>query len=427
MNTVLLASTGLLLAASALLSAAEAATFAVGASRLRTLLDEGFRGAERLQEARDRAEHVHAAAFLVSTLLNSAAVGLLVGAAALLHGPTGIAVAIPLAVVGVLLVAEALPRAVSSRRSIRLALASAPTLLATARITAPLLAPFLRLDEMLQRRGSEEGESPDAREVRELSELGQREGVVGEEEQQLVERAFRMDELAAWDVMTPRVDIFAWSDALPLEEIIPQLHTVPYSRVPVYGESIDDITGILYIREAYEAWVAGRGGLPLSRLAREPFFLPGSLSLPRLLRDFQTRRLHMGIVADEFGGTDGLVTLEDVLEELVGEIEDERDVAEEMLLRISRDEIEVDAGIELREVNYAFTLSLPQLEHRSLNGFLLEEMGRVPSPGDRLELPGLDIEILEATETQVLRARLRKTSGLPEEAEERRVGTPTEG
>jgi putative hemolysin len=408
MTALLVGSAVAFLLGSALLSAAEAAVYAVGPSRLRTLRDEGFRGAERLQDARDRAATVRASALFASTILNSCAVGALV-AAATLRGPAGIVLGLPAAVLGVLLVAEGFPRLVSSRRSIRVALASAPLLLGLERITRPVLTPFLRLDELLQARGGDDLESADEREVRELSELGQREGVVGEEEHQLVERAFRMDELAAWDVMTPRVDIFAWSDALILEEIIPQLHAVPHSRVPVFGESIDDITGVLYVREAYEAWVAGRRTLPLKRLAREPFFLPGSLPLPTLLRDFQARRLHMGIVADEFGGTDGLVTLEDVLEELVGEIEDERDVTEEVLVRISKDEIDVDGGIELREVNYAFNLTLPQFEHRSLNGFILEEMGRVPAGGETLTLPGLDIEIVEATETQVLRARLRKT------------------
>jgi putative hemolysin len=412
--TGLLAATALLLLlGSALLSAAEAATFALGPSRLRTLREEGFRGAERLQETREHAGSVRASALFANTILNSCAVGLIVALATLDRGLSGLLVGLPLAVLVVFLLAEALPRLVSSRRSIRMALASAPFLLGLERLTRPVLAPFLRLDELLQRRNGEEAETPDAREVRELSELGRREGVVGEEEHELVERAFRMDELAAWDIMTPRVEIFAWRNSLTLEEIIPLLHAVPYSRVPVYGESIDDITGILYVREAYEAWVAGKRSLPLARLAREPFFIPGSLPLPRLLKDFQARRLHMGIVADEFGGTDGLVTLEDVLEELVGEIEDERDVAEESLVRVGKDEIEVDAGIELREVNYAFNLSLPQLEHRSLNGFILEEMGRVPGAGELLELPGLRIEILEASETQVLRARMRKVSGVP--------------
>ena len=409
MTPLLLGAAVVCLLLSALVSMAEVSAFGVGASRVRTLMDEGFKGAENLRDARDRAESVRAAALFSSTVLNLCAVALLV-AAATLRGTVGMVLGLPGAVLGVLLLAEAFPRLVSSRPSIRSALSAAPFLLSLERLTRPVLAPFLRIDAFILRRNADDEETHDEREVRELSELGQKEGVVGEEEHQLVERAFRMDELAAWDVMTPRVDIFAWRDALQLEEIVDQLHTVPYSRVPVFGESIDDITGVLYVREAYEAWVAGRGSTPLSALAREPFFLPGSLHLPQLLRDFQGRRIHMGIVADEFGGTDGLVTLEDVLEELVGEIEDERDVAEEMLIRVSKDEIEVDGAIELREVNYAFTLSLPQLEHRSLNGFILEEMGRVPLVGERLELPGLEIEILDASETQVRRARLRKTT-----------------
>jgi putative hemolysin len=166
---------------------------------------------------------------------------------------------------------------------------------------------------------------------------------------------------------------------------------------------------VLHVRDAYEAYVAGRRSLKLSDISREPLFVPGSLPLPRLLRDFQARRLHLGIVADEFGGTDGLVTLEDVIEELVGEIEDETDIAEESIHRVSKNEIVVDAGVELREVNYAFNVSLPHLEYRSLNGYILEELGRVPEEHERIELPGLEIEILEATGTQVVRARLTKT------------------
>jgi CBS domain containing-hemolysin-like protein len=252
-------------------------------------------------------------------------------------------------------------------------------------------------------------EDADHRELRELTELGRKEGVVEEEEHELVERAFRMDELTAWNIMTPRVDVFAWPDSLTLGEIVPQLQTVPYSRVPVYRASIDHITGILYVREAYDAFVRGGSEARLSALAREPFFVPGSLPLPQLLHDFQARRIHMGVVADEFGGTDGLVTLEDVLEELVGEIEDETDVTDHGIRLLSPDEAEAEGGVELKDVNDALDVTLPQFEHRSLNGFILEELGRVPAAGEVLELPGLRIEITDATDTQVLRARLVKT------------------
>ena len=252
------------------------------------------------------------------------------------------------------------------------------------------------------------GASQEERDVRELTQLGQEEGLVGEEEHLLVERAFRLDELTAWDVMTPRVDIFAWKDSLTLEEIIGELKSVPYSRVPVYTETTDDISGILYVREAYEHYVAGRTTMPLSRLARDPLFVPGSLPLTRLLHKFQAGRIHMGIIADEFGGTDGLATLEDILEELVGEIVDETDVDEEALIRISRTQLIAPGGMDVREINDAFKVALPQLEHRSLNGFIIEELGHVPQQGETVERAGVKIEILTASDTQVLTARLTK-------------------
>jgi CBS domain containing-hemolysin-like protein len=335
-------------------------------------------------------------------------------AAAALHAGSGALIAsIPVAAIGVLIASEVIPRLIASRQSVRFALYSAPFLLRLSSALRPLLAPFSLLDDLLHRGNGEDEELPGERELREIAELGKKEGVVEEGEHELVERAFRMDELTAWDIMVPRVDILAWQDSLPLEEVVPQLRTVPFSRIPVYGKSVDDITGVLHVREAYEAFVGGRGKMKLSELSRDPLFVPGSLSLPQLLRNFQARRLHMGIVSDEYGGTDGLVTLEDVIEELVGEIEDERDVVEESIHRISRNEVEVEGGIELREVNHAFNVSLPQLEYRSLNGFILEEMGRVPDPGEKMELPGLEIEILDASETQVLRARLRRLHTTP--------------
>jgi CBS domain containing-hemolysin-like protein len=162
------------------------------------------------------------------------------------------------------------------------------------------------------------------------------------------------------------------------------------------------------VREAYAHYVDGRTTMMLSQLARDPLFVPGSLPLNQLLHQFQARRMHMGIIADEFGGTDGLATLEDILEELVGEIVDETDVDEEMLIRISKTQILAPGGIDVREINYAFNVALPQLGQRSLNGFILEELGYVPEQGETVDRAGVKIEILTASDTQVLTTRLTK-------------------
>ena len=394
----------------ALCSAAEAATFGIGFSRLRTLEEEGFRGAAALVDLRGRSESVRAALLLLNGLLQAVAVGTLVMLGGRLWQPNGTWIGLLLGATAVLVFGLSLPRFIAGGRPIRVALASAPALITVERIVRALASPFSRFGALFLSAGDDENSTQEERAVRELTELGQEEGLVGEDEHLLVERAFRLDELTAWDVMTPRVDIFAWKDSLTLEEIIGELESVPYSRVPVYKESTDDISGTLYIREAYETYVAGRTTMTLAQLSRDPLFIPGSLPLTRLLRDFQVRRIHMGIVADEFGGTDGLVTLEDILEELVGEIVDETDVAEEPLVRVSRTQVVAPGGIDLREINHAFNVALPQLEHRSLNGFLLEELGHVPTAGESVERAGVRIDILEASDTQVTRARLTKVA-----------------
>jgi putative hemolysin len=245
-------------------------------------------------------------------------------------------------------------------------------------------------------------------ELRQLAALGRSEGSIDEHEGQIIERAFRLDDTQVWDIMTPRVDMFAWPDSLTLGEIASQFGTVPYSRVPVYDESIDDVTGVLYLRDAYQALIAGQREVTLRSLARQPLVVPGSLSLTRLLRDFQNRRIHLALVVDEYGGIDGLVTLEDVIEELVGEIEDETDVTEVSIVRISRSEIIAEGDTELREINHIFNTALPLLEHRSLNGYLMSELGRVPQPDETMDRQGLRIEVLDASDTQVLRARITR-------------------
>jgi CBS domain containing-hemolysin-like protein len=409
---VTLGTVALLLALSALLTALGAAVLQVGTSRIRALQDEGFTGAEALAALRSDEDRTRMLVRLLTRALNLAAVGVATIAASRAWGPLPALAMLLAGIVAVLLITDVLPRFVAARHPVRLALLAAPLLLALRGAMALVMRPLAKLESAFFPGGVGD-ETAGARELREIQELGTEEGVLEEHESLLVERALRLDELTAWDVMTPRVDVFAWRESLTLDDIADQLASVPYSRVPVYRDSVDSITGVLYVREAYQALVDGKRTLTLSALAREPFFVPGSLSLSRLLKDFQTRRMHMGIVADEFGGIDGLVTLEDVLEELVGDIVDETDTDRADLVRLSRVEAVADASVDLREVNYAFNLSLPTLEHRSLNGFILEEMGRVPTIGETLERSGVRIDIVEATETQVVRVRLTRVHAGP--------------
>ncbi len=406
----------LLLLISGVLTAGEVSAFQVGVSRLRTLDAEGFRGSDALTEVRIREGRVRAGVRLSTRVLNLSAVAIATVGGGSLGSVVGSVASIIVGILLVVLVADLLPHMLAARYPVRFALTLAPVILFVANNTRILTAPVERLEQRL-RSGNGPVITTEQRELREIQEIGHEEGLLEASENLLVERAFRLDELSAWDVMVPRVDMFAWKEDTLLSNIIDELPDVPYSRVPVYGGSVDDVTGIVYVREAYQRHARGDHELRLKDLARPPFFVPGSLSLTQLLRDFQLRRIHMGIVADEFGGTDGLVTLEDVLEELVGEIHDETDIEEEGIDRISDDIIECDGSAEIRHLNVLLGVEFPNVEHRSVNGFILEELGQVPRAGERFDTGGVQIDILEATETQVVRARLTRLDEAPVERE----------
>ncbi len=401
---------------SAFVTTAEAAVFQISSSRLRTLRDEGFAGHEALLELRQHAHRVGFGTRLVTGVLTLGSLGTGVAGHAFTLGAGPVWLDVGIGTVLVIVVVDLIPHLLAAKNPVRIALASAGMLRSLVRVTSVVSAPFERLEEAWVSDGEEE-RSAEERELREIQEMGRRAGILGDAENALVERAFRLDEVTAWDVMVPRVEIFAWPEERRVGELRSELADVPFSRIPVYRGSIDNITGIVYAREIYASLADGRKDVRLTELAHEPFFVPGSMSCAELLREFQVRRIHMGIVADEFGGVDGLVTLEDVLEELVGEIHDETDVADEEWTLVAEDVIEADGGVDVREINEALGVELPKTEHRSLNGYILEELGRVPSPGEVVERDGVRIEILDATETQVRRARVarRATAEQPEE------------
>lgn len=398
----------LLLLVAAGLTATLSAVLRISDSRARILVDEGFAGASALVELRT-GETGTSALGVLRAICNLGAAAAGVAAAAVLWGTRGMWIGGPLVVLAVLLAGEVGPRAFASRRPVRLALATAPFLQSVARVFSRLLFPLLALGRLAGRVSGRVEASPDELQVREALEIGAGAGIVEDDESRLIERAFKLDELNAWDAMTPRVDIVAWDESRQLGEVLSELEKVPHSRVPVYGESIDDVTGIVHVRDAYRAYVAGRRDVTLGAIAREAMFVPGSLSLAKLLAEFRARRMHMGIVADEFGGTDGLITLEDVLEELVGEIVDETDVDEDPVTPLAPDEILATGGAEIREINQRFGFELQAGEHRSVNGFIIEELGHVPEAGRTFTVGNVHVEVMEATDTQVVKARLRRT------------------
>jgi putative hemolysin len=404
----------ILILLSGFFSGAEIALFSLGEARVRSLHEEGRRGAATLALLKSNPERLLATILVFNNIVNIGAASFATAMALDIFGSQGVAYATGAMTLLILVFGEITPKGFASANNVQVSLFVAPVIYLLGRLMFPIVAPLEALTRWFVYRSNRIGApSVTEGEIREMTAIGHAEGSIDERERQIIERAFWLDEKRAWDVMTPRVDILAWPSDRPLHAIAEELRQVRYSRIPIFTDTIDDIVGVLHVRDAYEALVAGQRDLPLGTLAREPLIVPGSISLTRLLSEFQTRRIHMGIVIDEYGGTDGLVTLEDVLEELVGEIVDETDLERQPIVRISLHEIEVEGGADVREINQFFDTSFPQLEHRSFNGYILDELGYVPKQGEEVEREGVVIRVLEATETQVQRARLTRTT-IPE-------------
>ena len=400
-----------LLVLSAFFSAVEIAFFSISGPKADALLKENRTGARALVDVKVRPERLLITILIGNNIANIGAASVATYTATRAMGSAGVGLATGIMTLLVLFFGEITPKTFAARNAASLALFAAPILRGLGRLLRPLVAPLEALVRALLPTG--EGMPGVTRqEIRAMTRVGHLSGEIEEHERELIESAFTLDTRQVWEVMTPRVDIFAWEDSLTLADIAQDLQRVPYSRIPVYGDSPDDVTGVLFLRDVYQALLAGQRDLRLRKLAREPLFVPSTVSLIRLLQDFQSRRIHMGLVVDEHGGIDGLVTMEDILEELVGEIVDETDVPDEPIVRINRNEILVDGAADLREINHSFNTSFPLLEHRSLNGYLLDELGHVPETGEAIEREGIHIEVLRATETQVTRARLSRRGSL---------------
>jgi len=246
-----------------------------------------------------------------------------------------------------------------------------------------------------------------------LIDVGEEEGILEEEEGELIQSIIEFGETRAGEVMTPRTDIVA----LPLSATVREARDVmvesKYSRLPVYREQIEDVVGIIYVRDLLTYWAEGSEGDSIEPLLRPAYFVPETKSVDELLEEMQKAHVQLALVIDEYGGLAGLLTVEDILEEIVGEIEDEDIEGEEIVEIVEADDgyYEVLGSTEVGKIERLFDLEIEDDDFTTIAGLVISECGRVPLPGARLNFRGLDVEVLEADERRIGRLRLRRTRG----------------
>jgi putative hemolysin len=241
-----------------------------------------------------------------------------------------------------------------------------------------------------------------------MVEAGQEEGVLEQEEQKMIVSIFRLGDTLVREIMVPRIDVLALDVNTPIEEAMDALKHSGHSRVPVFKDSVDNILGLLYAKDLLGIWREGRREVFLSDHLRQAYFVPEAKKVDQLLAELQAKRIHMAIVVDEYGGVAGIVTLEDIVEEIVGEIRDEYDQAEELLFQaVSEDEYIFQGRIDLDDFNDIMGTELPNSEADTLSGLIYSRIGRVPTAGDNVLIKGLQLTV-----EQVSGQRIRKVRAL---------------
>ncbi len=403
--------------------------------RLKEMADEGNSRAERALVLSSDATRMLASQELTDLLLRfSIALVAAVGVApplrnVMLEHLTGKMAADALAYGGVMLVVaiftmvfgEMLPSNIAMGHSDAIAMRSVGMISGLSRF----LAPVLRFMQWISNQFATPfvGRSSIAlvteEEIKMMVDAGSEGGAIEDEEKEMIYSIFQFGDTLAREVMVPRIDMIALEINTPLQEALNTMVDAGHSRIPVYDESIDHIRGLLYAKDLLMLWRNGETDRPIKDLLRPAHFVPESKKADDLLADMQQRKVHLAIVVDEYGGTAGLVTLEDLIEEIVGEIRDEYDFnEEEVYQKIADDEYIFDAGIDLDDLNRLLDSSLSTDDSDTLGGYIFGKLGAVPIEGQKIEIAEahLLLEVLSVDDRRLRKIRLTRT--LPKEEPE---------
>ncbi len=393
-----------LVACSALLTGAEAAYFSLGRARLKHLVES--HGAVARTPLIERPHDLLVTLLVGITLINIGAAALAATIAQDLFGPRyGVLVEVVAMILLLTTFGEVLPMTLAVKYPDRFLAVTRRPVGWLARLLTPVRAILSGLTTLVVHVvGRERAAQPELteEELRTLVDVGAREGVVEREEREMIHKVFQLEDTPVRSLMVPRTDMFCLDVETPREEILPALREQLHSRVPVYEESIDAIVGILYTKDL----LPYVGGLPpdfdLRAVLHPPYFVPESKRADVLLQEFQAKKLHLAIVVDEYGGTAGLVALEDLLEELVGEIADEYDEPERLIQRVDATTFRVAGKLPIDELNSATGLTISNGDYETVGGWVLDLFGRVPRATERAATPEFSVTVEKVERTRIV-------------------------
>lgn len=253
-------------------------------------------------------------------------------------------------------------------------------------------------------------EATSEEELQDLIDASEQKGIIDEEEGGMLQSILELDETIVREVMVPRTNMVCVDSADPLSDLLAAILKSGHSRIPVYKENNDNIIGLVYAKDLLRFWGQPINEIKLEDVLRSPYLVPESKRVSDLLQEFRESRVHIAIVIDEYGGTSGLVTIEDLIEEIVGEIRDEYDLDDEWLIEESGGAVLVDGRLNIEELEDHFDIEVEREKFDTVGGYVVEHLGRVPTAGEQVEIDSLGILVVASDQRAIRQLRIFPTS-----------------
>ncbi len=399
-----------LVALSAFFSATETAFSTVNKIRLKHSAENGDKRAKTAIDITERFDQALSTILVGNNIVNLSASSIATVLAVNLFGDYGAAISTVVITIVVLTFGEILPKSLANENSERIALAVARTLRFLMRIFYPIVFLFLQLKSLVIKLSHSRENAPSVTEdeLKYLVESIEEEGVLEEQESELVQHALEFDEKTAQEILTPRVDILSIDIDDDLETNKKIILEERYSRIPVYEDSIDNIIGILHTRDFLEAIIANQP-LDIRAMLQPAFFIYKTKKLSSLLNDFKRNKMHMAIVADDYGGILGMVTMEDLLEQLVGDIWDEDEEEKHRFIRLPDGSFQISGDLNINEFfdHLDYSPKSFNSEYNAVGGWAMEMLGHIPKAGESFQYENLKLTIQEMDEQRVRKLIVR--------------------
>ena len=401
-----------LIGLSGFFSGLEVALVGVRKSKVVQLFNEEKKGAKALHKLKTNPSWMMSSVNLGNNLVNVGASALATSVAIRMFGDEGLGIAVGIMTFLILIFGEITPKTYCNANSTKIALRYAPVLLGFSYAFYPVVKFFEVVTKGVVRlTGSSYAPPPiTEEEIKGVIDQGLEEKALEKDEMELVHGALKFDDTVIRSVMTPRTKMFTLNSKMLLFEALPQINQSGHSRIPIYGDTQDDIVGFIHARDVLKELEKDNEVVSLEQIARKPVFASQEKMVSSLLKEMKGRKTHMAIVVDEHGGVEGLVTLEDLLEEIVGEIEDETDLTRKKgYERIDQDTIVTNGDIEIDIVNEIFKTNVPEGDdYATLSGLLHERLQDIPQEGDKVEVEDLRIVVEKVSKNIPQKIRIEK-------------------